>query len=74
MKIEQTVLQKTFYVRHKGKMYYIDYLNSDGQSLGLINRDNWEISDEEGRISNLYISRFYEKRKGKGYEKFEDCR
>ena len=39
-------------MKHKGKFYYIDYLSSDGQILGLINRDTWEICGEE---LNTYI-------------------
>jgi len=42
-------------VEHKGKEYYVDYLNSDGPVLGLINRDYWEICDEEGEELNIYI-------------------
>ena len=47
MKLENSVLQKSFTVKHKGKTYYVDYLNSDGQILGLSNRDYWEVTDGE---------------------------
>ena len=47
IKILQNTLLRSFAVKHKNKTYYIDYLNSDGQILGLINRDYWEIIDEE---------------------------
>lgn len=46
MKIKQFILQRTFIINHKNKNYYINYLNSDGQILGLINRENWQILDE----------------------------
>ena len=35
-----------FTIEHKGKIYYNDYLDSDGQILN-INRDNWEVLNEE---------------------------
>ena len=47
MKLLQSTLERNFTVKHKGKTYYVDYLNSDGQILGLMNRFNWEILDEE---------------------------
>ena len=47
MKLTQSVIQKTFTVTHKNKTYYIDYLNSDSQILGLSNRDYWQVLDEE---------------------------
>lgn len=53
MKLEQSTLQRTFMVKHKGKSYCIDYLNSDGQILGLLNRNNWEIS-KNGEELNIY--------------------
>lgn len=39
--------KKNFTVKHKGKTYYVDYLNSDGQILGLSNRDYWEVYNED---------------------------
>jgi len=46
MNLTQSTLQKCFTVEHKCKIYYVDYLNSDGQILG-INRNCWEVIDEE---------------------------
>ena len=46
MKIIQSTLERNFTVKHKGKTYYVDYLNSDGQILGLSNRDYWEVYNE----------------------------
>lgn len=54
MKLEQSTLQRTFLVEYKGESYCINYLNSDGQVLGLINRDNWEIFYENGEEINIY--------------------
>ncbi len=47
MKILQNTLQRSFQINRKNKTYYVDYLNSDGQILGLSNRDYWEIIDED---------------------------
>ena len=55
MKIEQTILQKSFIVRHLDKSYFVDYINSDGQTLGLVNRDNWEIYDDDHESLQVYI-------------------
>lgn len=47
MQLIQSSLQRNFTIKHNGKIYYVDYLNSDGQILGLSNRDYWEVLDEE---------------------------
>ena len=57
MKLENSVLQKSFTVKHKGKTYYVDYLNSDGQILGLSNGDYWEVLDEELDEIDVYENR-----------------
>jgi len=49
------VLERHFTIRHKERFYYVSYLNSDKPILGLINRDAWEICDEEGEELNTYI-------------------
>jgi len=54
MKLEQTTLQKTFTVKHKGKSYFVDYLNSDGQTLNLLNRNNWEVYDKDSEELQIY--------------------
>ncbi len=55
MKLTQTVVQKTFHVEYKGKVYYVDYVNSDGQELILLNRDDWEITDENHEEIGIYL-------------------
>ncbi|MBI2656938.1 hypothetical protein HYX03_04315 [Candidatus Woesearchaeota archaeon] len=55
IKLIQSVLERHFTVKHKGKFYYACYLNSDKPVLGLINRDTWEVYDEEGEELNIYI-------------------
>ena len=55
MKLTKSALQKWFTVKHKGKTYYVDYANSDGQTLLLSNRNYWEILDEELEELNIYV-------------------
>ena len=69
IKLTQTVLEKNFTVKHKGKFYYVGYLNSDKPILGLINRDTWEIYDKEGEELNVYIFKDTTKEEKKQIEK-----
>ena len=55
MEIEQTTIQKTFAVKYRNETYYIDYVNSDGQTLALLNRDNWEIYTEDHELLDIYL-------------------
>ena len=55
VKLQQSILNKTFIINHKGKDYCVDYLNSDGHTLGLLNRDCWEVTDESRENVNIYL-------------------
>lgn len=55
MKLVQTTIEKTFWIEFEGKDYHVNYLNSDGQSLAMINRNNWEILDEDGEEVSFYV-------------------
>ena len=46
MNLSQTVIEKYFTVKHKGKTYYVDFINSD-DAIMIGNRDEWEVLDEE---------------------------
>ncbi len=54
MKIIGNSLQKGFLVKHNGKEYYINYLDIDYNSSVLMNRDNWEIFDEDDEEISPY--------------------
>ena len=41
-------------VKHKGCTCYINYLNSDGYTLGLLNRFLWEIRTEDDEELDVY--------------------
>mgnify|MGYP001580775598 CR=1 FL=1 len=54
MQLLQTSLERNFTLKDNNKIYYINYLNSDGQILGLLNRFNWEILDENLEELDVY--------------------
>ena len=60
MKIEQNIISRDWHVQHKGKTYYVNYTNSDGQTLALLNRDYWdiEVEDDDGEVGPLNIYSF----------------
>ena len=54
MRLLKSTLERNFTVKHNGETYYISYLNSNGQILGLLNRDYWEVLDEEFEEINIF--------------------
>ena len=51
MRIEQNTISRDWTVVHEGRRFFVNFTESDGQTLALFNRDNWEIQEEtEGRI------------------------
>ncbi len=52
MKLIQSTLQRNFTVTHKGKTYYIGFLDSDGYTGFL--KPGWEALDEELEELNIY--------------------
>jgi hypothetical protein len=46
MKIEQNVISRDWTVLHEGRRFYVNFTDSDGQTLALCNRENWEIHEE----------------------------
>ena len=55
MKLVGNTLQKSFLIEHQGKKYFVNYLSSDYPNPNLLNRDNWEILDEDGEELNIYF-------------------
>jgi trimethylamine:corrinoid methyltransferase-like protein len=53
MKIKGTCVNFTFGIEYKGKVYTVDFLNSDYQILDLANRNYFEIWDENGEEADL---------------------
>jgi len=68
MKLKQIILNKTFIVEYKGKEYCVDYLNSDKHTLGLLNRDIWEVT-RNGENVNIYLFNNHSRKEKKEVKK-----
>jgi len=56
MQLEQNQISRDWTILHNGRRFYVNYTDSDGQTLALLNRNNWEVSEEiEGEIEELNI-------------------
>lgn len=54
MKLEQNHISRDWTILHDGRRFHVNYTDSDGQTLALVNRDNWEVSEEvDGVIEEL---------------------
>jgi hypothetical protein len=71
MRIEQNTISRDWTVLHNGRTFYVNFTQSDGQTLALCNRANWEIAEEtdegvgEANACELRNSRRREKRRAK---------
>jgi hypothetical protein len=60
MEIEQNTISRDWTVVHEGRRFYVNLTESDGQTLALCNRDNWDILEETEagtRGLNCYVFR-----------------
>ena len=46
MEIEENTLSRDWTVVHEGRTFYVNLTQSDGQTLLLCNRGNWEVQEE----------------------------
>ena len=46
MKIEQNTISRDWIVFYKGRRFFVNFTESDGQTLALCNRDEWQIHEE----------------------------
>jgi hypothetical protein len=46
MRIEQNTVSRDWTVLYKGRRFYVNFTESDGQTLALCNRDNWQVHEE----------------------------
>jgi len=44
--LETNQISRDWTVLHEGRTFYVNYTESDGQTLALVNRDNWEIWEQ----------------------------
>jgi hypothetical protein len=50
MQLELNQISRDWTILHEGRTFYVNYTDSDGQTLALMNRDKWEVWEqtEEG--------------------------
>ncbi|MFW5983494.1 MAG: hypothetical protein ACOCQ4_03250 [bacterium] len=48
--MQQISINVNYLIEYEGKEYHVSYIDSTGQTLALINRNEWEIEDEEGNV------------------------
>ena len=46
MKIEQNTISRDWTILHKGRRFFVNFTESDGQTLALCNRGKWQIHEE----------------------------
>ena len=46
MEVQQNSVSRDWTVLHEGRLFHVNFTESDGQTLALLNRDNWEVSEE----------------------------
>ena len=56
MQLETNRISRDWTILYDGRKFYVNFTESDGQTLALCNRDNWEVSEQtdEG-TEELYI-------------------
>ena len=75
MQLETNQISRGWTVLYDGRRFYVNYTESDGHTLALCNRDNWEVleeTDDGPEELDIYVFRddSKEKRK-KAKENFE---
>ena len=55
MEVEQNQVSRDWVVVHNGRRFHVNFTESDGQTLALANRDNWQVWEEtEGGMMELH--------------------
>jgi len=63
MEIEQNTISRDWTVLHEGRRFFVNFTESDGQTLALCNRDNWQIHEEsDDRVEELNAYAFNDSR------------
>ena len=65
MKIKGNLLERKFLVSHEGKKYYVSYVNADYPFHSLLNRDDWEVIDEDGEEVSIYTIKSVKNKRSK---------
>ena len=59
MQLEANQISRDRTILHDGRKFYVNYTQSDGQTLALCNRNNWEVWEEtDDGIEKLNMSIF----------------
>jgi len=46
MRVEQNTISRDWTILRKGRKYFVNFTESDGQTLALCSRGNWEVAKE----------------------------
>jgi hypothetical protein len=46
MQLETNQISRDWTILHDGRKFYVNFIESDGQTLALLNRNNWEVLEE----------------------------
>jgi hypothetical protein len=46
MRLETNQISRDWTILHDSRKFYVNYTDSDGQTLALCNRNNWEVWEE----------------------------
>ena len=46
MELKANQISRDWTIMHKGRKFYVNYTDSDEQTLALMNRDYWEVLEE----------------------------
>ena len=58
MRLEKNQISRDWTILHNGRKFYVNYTESDGQTLALCNRNNWEVweeTDEGTKELDVYV-------------------
>jgi hypothetical protein len=58
MQLEANQISRDWTILHKGRTFYVNYTDSDGHTLALMNRSNWEVleeRDDDTEELNVYV-------------------
>jgi hypothetical protein len=75
MQLERNQISRDWTILHEGKTFYVNYTQSDGPTLVLMNRDHWEVLEETregpGELDIYGSSGDSEEERAKVQENFE---
>ncbi|MBL7184985.1 MAG: hypothetical protein ISS70_01555 [Phycisphaerae bacterium] len=60
MQLQMNQISRDWTILHAGRKFYVNYTDSDGQTLALCNRNNWEVweeTDEGTEELDVYFSK-----------------